>query len=234
MTTSNLDVLAYEESPLGMICLRRRELLSSPGTIVTEIMLDHEMLMSSHHTASERALSAAALDRHPGDQLSVLIGGLGLGYTAQEVLRAERVARVEVVELLPQVVDWMRNGLVPLSDELNCDPRCHVVQSDVYAMLAAPPVRCHDLILVDVDHSPEERLGDQNSGFYTKTGLALAREHLAPGGILGVWSYTESSPFVEAMSSVFPRVDVEPVTFHNYFTEEDETNWVFLGLNRRG
>jgi len=165
MTSSNLEVLAYEESPLGMICLRRRELLSVPGTIVTEITLDHELLMSSYHTASERALSTCALERHAGDGLRVLIGGLGLGYTANEVLRSDRVASVDVVELLPQVIDWLRDGLVPLSGELNGDSRFRVLPGDVYAMLADPPEQQFDLVLVDVDHSPDERLGQNNAGF---------------------------------------------------------------------
>ena len=232
MTTSNLDVLAYEESPLGMICLRRRELLSLPGTIVTEITLDHELLMSSFHTDSERALSSCALERHDGKGLSVLIGGLGLGYTAHEVLRSPRVASVEVVELLPQVIGWVRDGLVPLSDELNGDARCRVVEGDVYAMLAADPARRFDLILIDVDHSPDERLGAHNADFYSEAGLRLARQHLAPDGVLGVWSYAESSPFVDALHSVFERVDVESVTFDNLLTEETETNWLFLALER--
>ena len=68
-----------------MLCLRQRELLSEPGTMVTEITLDHEFLMSSYSTASERALSRFALDMHPGRDLKVLVGGLGLGYTAHEV-----------------------------------------------------------------------------------------------------------------------------------------------------
>ncbi len=228
MKTSNLEILAYEESPLGMICLRRRELLSAPGTIVTEITLDHELLMSSYHTASEEALSTCALERHEGDGLSVLIGGLGLGYTAHEVLRSARVANVDVVELLPQVIGWMRDGLVPLSDGLNGDARFRVVEADVYAMLAAAPERTFDLILIDVDHSPDERLGERDAGFYTEAGLRQARRHLAPGGVLGVWSYAESSPFVAALRAVFERVDVEPVTFDNLLTDETETNWLFL------
>ncbi len=141
MTTSNLEMLAYEETPLGMICLRRRELLSAPGTIVTEITLDRDLLMSSYHTVSEVALSTRALERHEGDGLRVLIGGLGLGYTAREVLRSTRVASVDVVELLPQVIEWMRDGWVPLSDELNGDARFRVVEADVYATLAAAPER---------------------------------------------------------------------------------------------
>ena len=227
--TSNLEVLAYEETPLGMICLRRRELLSVPGTIVTEITLDHEMLMSSYHTASERALSSLALERHNGRELSVLIGGLGLGYTAHEVLRSSAVAKVDVVEYLPQVVDWLYDGLIPLSEELNADQRLKVVRDDVYARLAAPPEHAYDLILIDVDHSPDERLGSENDGFYAEEGLRAAKRHLAPGGLLGVWSYAESSPFADAMRSVFKRVDVEQVSFENLLVEETETNWLFLG-----
>ncbi len=237
MTTSNLEMLAYEETKLGMICLRRRELLSVPGTIVTEITLEHDLLMSSYHTVSEAALSSRALERHEGDGLSVLIGGLGLGYTAHEVLRSARVASVDVVELLPQVIDWMRDGLVPLSDELNGDARFRVVEADVYATLAAAPKQqcgqCGQfyLILIDVDHSPDERLRERNAGFYTEAGLRRARQHLAPGGVLGVWSYAESSPFVAALRAVFDRVDVEPVTFDNRLIEETETNWLFLALD---
>ncbi len=232
MTTSNLEMLAYEETKLGMICLRRRRLLSVPGrTIVTEITLEHDLLMSSYHTVSEAALSSRALERHQGDGLSVLIGGLGLGYTAHEVLRSPRVASVDVVEFLPQVIDWMRDGLVPLSDQLNGDARFRVVEADVYATLAAAPDRHFDLILIDVDHSPDERLGERNADFYTEAGLRRARRHLAPGGVLGVWSYAESSPFVAALRAVFDRVDVELVTFYNRLIEETETNWLFLALD---
>ena len=110
MSDSNLEILAYEPSPLGLLCLRRRELLSQPGTIVTEVTLNHEFLMSSLYTDSERALSRTALEMHSGKDLRVLVGGLGLGYTAREALLSDRVASVEVVELLPQVIDWLARG----------------------------------------------------------------------------------------------------------------------------
>jgi len=231
MAKSNLEMLAYEESPLGPLCLRRRELLSIPGTIVTEITLDHEMLMSSFHTESERALSTCALERHAGNDLRVLIGGLGLGYTAREVLRSSAVSRVDVVEFLPPVVSWMRDGLVPLSDELNGDSRFHVVSADVYAILADAPEDRFDLILIDVDHSPDERLGAGNADFYTEAGLRRAQRHLAPGGVLAVWSYAESSPFAGALHAVFARVDVESVVFENRLTDETETNWLFIAID---
>jgi spermidine synthase len=232
MTTTNLDVLAYSPSPIGAICLRRRELLASPGTIVTEITVDQHLLMSSHHTESERALSRLALQHHEGSEgLDVLVGGLGLGYTAKEALDSPAVAHVNTVEFLPQVLEWFRDGLVPLSEEMNADPRLELTQGDIYAMLAEPPERRYDLILIDVDHSPDEPLAEANATFYTEKGLEQAKQHLSPGGLLGVWSYADSSPFEKSLRAVFPRVGVEPVRFENELTDELETNWLFLAIN---
>ena len=79
MKNSNVEFLAHQDTAIGTLILRRRTLLSKPGTVVTEISLDHEFLMSSHNTASERALSTVALEMHAGRELRVLVGGLGLG-----------------------------------------------------------------------------------------------------------------------------------------------------------
>lgn len=228
MSDSEFEILAAEETPIGMICLRRREIAAAPGSFATEITLDHQFLMSSENTASERELSARALALHPGGALRVLVGGLGLGYTAHEALRSPRVAHVEVVEFLPPVIEWMRRGLVPLADEIGADPRLVVREGDVYGRLAEPPSRPYDLILIDVDHSPDERLGPASDAFYTREGLAAARRHLAPGGVLAVWSYAESSPFAAALRDVFADVRVEPVAFENVVVGDGETNWLFL------
>jgi len=228
MPPPNFKILAYDETPLGPLCLRWRELLAEPGTIVTEVSLNHEFLMSSYNTASERALASVALEMHAGKDLDVLVGGLGLGYTAREALRSSRVGRVEVVEFLPQVIGWLDQGLIPLAGELKADPRLAVVQEDVYRRLAEPPARAHDLILIDVDHSPEDRLAAANGSFYTEEGLERAKRHLKPGGVLGVWSYDESSPFAEALRRVFREVRVEPVEFHNRFVGQTQTDWLFF------
>lgn len=225
------EILAYEPSPLGMLCLRRRELVSRPGTVVTEITVNGEFLMSSYHTVSEEALSRLALEMHPGQDLRVLIGGLGLGYTTREILRARRVEWVEVVEFLPQVVDWLDREFFPLAPDLRLDPRFLVTVDDVYRLLTQPPESTarYDLILIDVDHSPDERLDDSSQSFYTPAGLRAARAHLTPGGVLGVWSYAESSPFADAMNEVFDEVRVEPVSFVNDLIDTEQTDWLFFG-----
>ena len=228
MCPSNIEILAYESTPLGILCLRRRELLSEPGTVVTEVTLNHEFLMSSYHTASERALASVALDMYRGQDVQVLVGGLGLGYTASEVLASDRAGHVEVVELLPQVIDWFDQGLFPLADSMQADPRLLVSQGDVFERLRQPPTRQFDVILIDVDHSPEDHLNGTNDSFYMVAGLQRAREHLAEDGILGVWSYAESSPFADALRQVFREVRIEPVTFNNTHINETMTDWLFF------
>lgn len=232
VSRSNLEILAYEATPLGDLCLRRRELLSRPGTVITEITLDHQLLMSSHNTVSERALANEALQRHSGSALSVLVAGLGLGYTAAAALQSSRVRRVEVIEFLPAVVGFLDQGLVPLASELLGDPRFSVRQGDAYAMLLGPAPESWDLVLIDVDHAPDDPLGADNNAFYTGTGLARAKRHLAPGGLLAVWSYADNSPFVEALHKTFDVVEVVGVQYLNDLLDEEHTDWLFLARDQ--
>ena len=223
------DYLAVEESPLGLVCLRQTPISGDPGgAISTEITIDHQFLMSSANTASERALADRAVALHTGGPLSVLVGGLGLGYTAHAVLASPRVARLEVVEYLEPVIGWLRAGRLPLSAELSADARFAVAHGDVYARLAAEPAERFDLILIDVDHSPDEPLGHESASFYGESGLARARRHLAPGGVFGVWSYAESPHFAATLARVFAETWVEPVVFANRLCGDEETNWLFF------
>ena len=228
MSKSNLEILAYEITPLGPLCLRRRELLSQPGTIVTEVTLNHEFLMSSLYTDSERALAEMALQTHPGENLRVLVGGLGLGYTAWELLKSVRVESVEVIEFLPEVIGWFARELVPLSSVMNAEPRLHIHQGDVYARLAEQPTRLFDMILVDVDHSPEERLDEISASFYTEPGLLAAKQHLVDDGVLGVWSCSEYSQFASALRNVFADVRTETVTYDNQLVDQRPTDWLYF------
>lgn len=81
---------------------------------------------------------------------------------------------------------------------------------------------------MDVDHSPAERLDAGDGSFYTSTGLSAAASHLAPGGVLAVWSYAEATPFREALASVFPATRAERVRYRNTLTGEWETDWLYL------
>lgn len=230
MNPTKLEILAYEDTPLGPLCLRRRELLSDPGTVVTEVTLNHEFLMSSYNTDSERAISNRSIEIHGGDNLDALVGGLGLGYTARELLSDKRIASVEVVEYLPEVIEWLRSGLVPLSNELNAVPHLKITAGDVYARLLGEPRERFDLIVIDVDHSPSDQLGDVDHTFYTAEGLRRAKANLRDGGVLAVWSYAESSSFSDALRSTFDKVYVEPIKTINTLVGHEQTDWLFFGV----
>ena len=112
------EVIDHAESPIGVLILRRR---TEPVPGVIELALDHQFLMSSAVTVSERELATRAIAMHGGRDLDVLIGGLGLGYTCKAALDSARVARVEVIELVQAVIDWVAGGVIPkLGDHFDC------------------------------------------------------------------------------------------------------------------
>tara|TARA_R110002049_G_scaffold2750_8_gene22100 strand:- start:96 stop:800 length:705 start_codon:yes stop_codon:yes gene_type:complete len=229
VSPGKLEILAYEQTSLGPLCLRRRELLSQPGQLVTEVTLNHEFLMSSFNTDSERVISNRAADLHGGHDLKTLVGGLGLGYTARELLLHDAVASVEVVEFLEPVIQWMREGLIPLSGELCSSPQLSISLGDVYARLAQTPTDLFDLIVIDVDHSPADQLAESDHTFYSCAGLARAKQHLRDDGVLAIWSYAQDSQFADAMRDTFDRVVIEPVQTLNTLVGHEQTDWLFFG-----
>jgi spermidine synthase len=220
--SANFEELDYRPTPIGPVSLRRRRILSLDRDVF-EIMLGDEHLMSSLFTASEVALARLALKDLPGRALDVVVGGLGLGYTAQAVLAHGSVRSLLVVEFLEAVVDWHEDGLVPLSPPLAADPRCRIRQGDFFELARSEggfdpeqPARLFDAILIDIDHSPDWLLDDRSAGFYSEAGLARVASHLRPGGVMGVWSDAAADPaFEERLGSVFERVRAEPVAFDN-------------------
>ncbi|NKB43915.1 MAG: spermidine synthase, partial [Alphaproteobacteria bacterium] len=186
--------LDYRQTPIGDLSLRRRR-EHSLDVDVFEIKLGDEFLMSSLFTASEIALADLGLSALSKDNCDLVVGGLGLGYTAQAVLNHDVVSSLLVVETLDAVIDWHTSGLLPLGPELSKDPRCRFVHGDFFALAASEEGfdpqdsgRKFDAILVDIDHSPDFLLDPQNAAFYQHDGLAKLARHLHPGGIFGLWS----------------------------------------------
>lgn len=229
---NDFDLLDAQERSIGLLYLTRFPRPAAPGGWVYEVYIDGALLMSSISPLSERELASSALAAHtrPGGR-RVLIGGLGLGYTAQAALEGERVEQVRVVDPMDFVRGWLQRGLLPLSEELTADPRLEFHDSDIYADLLAPPDELWDLILVDVDHSPELPLDPASLPFYTPEGQAAVRRHLAPGGVLAVWSAHDNDAFADTLAQVYPRSWREEVAWTVPFEEgpDDELhNVLFL------
>lgn len=229
------EELDYRVTPIGALSLRRRRDLRL-GEEVLEIKLGDAFLMSSHFTASEVALARLGLAEVRSESPDVVVGGLGLGYTAATVLEDDRVGSLTVVDMLEAVIDWHREGVLPLGPVLTGDDRCRLRQGDFFALAALEegfdpdrPGRTYDAILVDIDHAPDYLLDPSSAGFYTADGLAALTRHLKPGGVFGLWSDDPPDPaFTERLAGVFAEARAEPVTFANPYLGDTVTQTVYL------
>lgn len=156
-------------------------------------------LMSSRAHGSEEVLASSVLAEVRNRRPTVLVGGLGMGFTLRAVLDAMPIGgRVMVAELLPEVVRWNRDHLGQLAGHPLDDPRVLLVETDVAEIMAAR-TRTFDAILLDVDNGPSALTDRRNADLYTVRGLAAVRRSLKPAGILGVWSAEPDAPFERAL-----------------------------------
>ena len=229
------EELDYRPTPIGTLVLRRRH-EARLGVDILEIKLGEEHLMSDLFTASEIALAELGLAACEGEGLDVVVGGLGLGYTAKAVLDEKRTGSLITVEYLEAVIDWHRSGLLPLGAALTGDARCRLVESDFFAMARSAdgfdpdvPGRTFDAILLDIDHSPDALLDERSTSFYQPEGLSLLARHLKPGGVFGLWSDEPTDDaFTARLGEVFLEAWAEPVTFHNPLQDKPFTQTVYL------
>src|SRR5687768_1139019 len=128
----NIQELGFQNTPLGELTLRRRVETRLDNLEVFEVKLGDDYLMSSLFTLAERQLATFGLAPLEGTELDVVVGGLGLGYTAAEVLKNKNVGRLVVIDLFQAVIDWHRDGLVPIGTVLTDDKRCELRQGDFF------------------------------------------------------------------------------------------------------
>lgn len=233
------EELGWEPTPIGELSLRRR-LDPVTGVDIFEVKLDDAFLMSSMFTVAEVALADLALSwlgrsGKPATGWDVVVGGLGLGYTAGAVLADDRVRQLIVVEALEPVVSWHRRELAPLGRALTTDPRCRMELGDFFKMVQesgfdpGTPDRRFDAVLVDIDHSPRRQLGAGNAGFYGPAGVLRLAARLTPGGVFGLWSNDPpDQDYLDVLSAVFTEVAAEVVTFSNPLQQRQATNTIYL------
>lgn len=234
--------LMFEEidsqaSSLGEISLRRRRIPVFGNRDIYEVKLGEEFLMSSMFVEAEEALATLGLAAVTGDKLSVVVGGLGLGYTAVAALKDERIEELLVIDALDTVIGWHQKELVPLGKALNADSRNRYVHASFFDLATAPEDgfdpenkgKRVDAILLDIDHSPSEFLNPANAEFYTTENLALMAEQLKPGGVFAMWSQNLPDEAFEALlRTVFDGVESHVVAFFNPFQNCESTNSVYV------
>lgn len=230
----DFEELDRRSTPMGEISVRRR-LEPTQKVDVYEVKLGDEFLMSSLFTVAEVALAELGLAQLDGECFDVVVGGLGLGYTARAVLEDPRVRSLRVIEALSAVIEWHERRLLPLADPIISDPRGELVHGDFFEMVdrgrlcgAEPGARCH-AVLVDIDHSPRHHLHPDHARFYTEGGLAKLAAGLDAGGVFALWSDDPpDGTFMSVVEAVFPSCDAHVVRFPNFYTGEESTATIYV------
>jgi spermidine synthase len=172
------------------------------------IVLDRNELMSSRMSGSEEALAQMTIERLRGRPApEILIGGYGMGFTLRAALAAvDRDARLTVVELVAEIIDWARGPMAGMTAGCLDDPRVALRIDDVGEAIRSA-TSAYDAILLDVDNGPDGLVRRANNSLYSRSGLAAARTALKPGGVVAIWSAGQDNAFAKALGEAGFTVD---------------------------
>jgi spermidine synthase len=215
--------LARAATARGEVVLRERRDPGSPT--VVELRVNGVFVMDTLETVSEQGLASAAL-AEVDDPRAVLVGGLGLGFTAHEVLSDPRVERLAVVEIEEALVGWMRDGTVPHGPAYLADERLTVVAADIRQAISEATPASYDLVLLDVDNGPGFLVHDANAAIYEAGFLREVAAVLRPGGAVVIWSSAQAPALCDAMAEVFGGAT--PIPFDVRLQGRDEQYWLYL------
>ncbi|MGM7444264.1 MULTISPECIES: spermidine synthase [Streptomyces] len=201
------EVLDRREGPYGEVVLRRH------GGLL-QIIANGCFLMDTSDGRSERLLVDAALAAL-GPEItdpSVLIGGLGVGFSLTHAAGQERWGRITVVEREPAVIGWHRSGpLAEFSGAALADPRTQIVEQDVITYVNETS-DTFDALCLDIDNGPDWTVDEGNEGLYSPDGLAACARVLKPRGVLAVWSAKPSPEFEGTLRNAgFRQVRTEEI-----------------------
>ena len=229
-----IQELDWADTPWGEISLRQRWDRVTERDVY-EVKLGEDFLMSSQFTTGERELSRIGLEAVGGSSLTVLVGGLGLGYTAVAALEDERVTELTVVEALESVISWHVRDLLPDTLGLAADPRVRLVRDDFFDLVRSGRAdRTYDAVLVDIDHAPDWLLRDDHGDLYTAAGFARVGAMLTDDGVFALWSDEPPEPeVVRRMGEAFEHAAGHVVPFPNPLTGGESTNSVYLAVRPR-
>ncbi|UUI05568.1 spermine/spermidine synthase [Oceanobacillus jeddahense] len=208
------DIIQRVRTPRGDIQLQQRD-------SHYEIISNGTFLMATYNGDSERLLVSAALKNTTAPK-SVLIGGLGVGFSLAEALHHEQITQVTVIEIEEAIITWNRTHLAAFSNHALKDSRTKIIQADFLEWMETAAEK-FDVICLDIDNGPDWTVTDSNTELYQMNTLHLLTGLLAFGGVLAFWSAASSQAFVEKLKKSFKEVQEIPVP-----QEKGEADYIYL------
>lgn len=210
MTNQPPDAANDDDEALKTIATGRDQqaALRRRGSVL-ELIVNGVFAMDSAHTTTEVQLAHLTLARLKGaGPLRVLVGGLGLGHTAQAMLTDARVDHLTIVELDPDVAQWAADGLMPVAAQVLADERTRLVVAAVQDVVPTLAENSVDAIVLDVDNGPAFLVHGANAEVYGSSFLhecisALRGRH----AVLAIWSADRSPALAASLTEVAGFVD---------------------------
>lgn len=201
------ETIAVATTPRGEVSLRERS--DDDGSVVHELVVAGVFAMDSADTSTETALAQRSLERVAAPT-RVLIGGLGLGFTAWQTLKDRRVRDLHVVELEEDLVQWARLGLTPTLGVLARHPRVTLHVQDAVSAVTGDdePAGPWDLVLLDVDNGPSFLVHEDNERLYCAATLSRLLSQVTKGGALTIWAAQREPALLATLAGLAPTEEV--------------------------
>jgi len=194
-----------------------------------EVYASGTLLFGTVEKESCRQLARKVLNPHPLPE-NILIGGLGMGFTLQEILKNPSVKQVDVIEIEPQIKKWNKEIFSNQNGQVLNDPRTRVIIADIINYFKHPLQNDYDIIIIDIDNGPGNVIHPDNTYIYSTEMLRIMSNLLGtkkPKGILGIWSTTKEKWFSKRLNSIFKKTEIKLIYDHN---KKSSPDYVYLAF----
>ncbi|MBK5252243.1 MAG: hypothetical protein JJE29_06385 [Peptostreptococcaceae bacterium] len=195
-----------------------------------EIIINGVFIMATYNSGSSEFLIRNAASRIEGKRpLSVLIAGLGMGFTVFEACRNERIESIDVVEMEEVIVDWNKKYFKTCEQSCFDSGRVALYIDDFYNH-AINSKKSHDIICIDIDNGPMLLVNEGNEKVYTSEFMQVVLGILNNGGVCVIWSCDRDRRLEQSMEDVFDEVEIEELT--EKFKGRDVSYYLYFGRKR--
>jgi spermidine synthase len=174
-----------------------------------EIIFNGTFLMATYNGESEKLLVSQAIEAVKSPR-TVLIAGLGVGFSLGEALGYSMLNKITVVEIEKKIIEWNRTHLAEFSNYGLLDPRVEVVQADFIDWMSDCR-RKYDVICLDIDNGPDWLVMDNNGQLYDDKGIRSLLNILNESGAVSFWSAAKSDTLEKRLRQWFDKVKIKAV-----------------------